>query len=36
MFEIAKRELTDRYAGQIFDLFWAVIHPIFFLKNLDI
>ena len=29
LFEMTKRELTDRYAGQIFGLFWAVIHPIF-------
>ena len=28
-FEMAKRELSDRYAGQAFGKLWAVIHPIF-------
>lgn len=26
--EMAKREITDRYQGQFFGLFWAVIHPL--------
>ena len=26
--EMAKREITDRYRGQFFGLFWAVIHPL--------
>lgn len=26
--EMAKREITDRYRGQLFGLFWAVIHPL--------
>jgi lipopolysaccharide transport system permease protein len=25
---MAKREITDRYQGQFFGLFWAVIHPL--------
>ena len=28
-FEMAKRELSDRYAGQAFGMLWAVIHPRF-------
>lgn len=28
-FEMAKRELSDRYAGQAFGMLWAVIHPVF-------
>ena len=28
-FEMAKRELSDRYAGQAFGMLWAVIHPMF-------
>jgi lipopolysaccharide transport system permease protein len=27
--EMAKRELSDRYAGQAFGLLWAIAHPIF-------
>lgn len=27
--EMARRELSDRYAGQVFGMFWAVIHPVF-------
>jgi len=27
--EMARRELTDRYAGQMFGLFWTVGHPLF-------
>ena len=26
--EMAKREITDRYQGQFFGLYWAVIHPL--------
>lgn len=26
--EMAKREITDRYAGQIFGIFWAIWHPL--------
>ena len=26
--EMAKREITDRYAGQIFGIFWAIGHPL--------
>ncbi|CAN1209709.1 Transport permease protein [Tumidithrix helvetica PCC 7403] len=26
--EMAKREITDRYRGQFFGLFWAVMHPL--------
>lgn len=28
-FEMARRELSDRYAGQAFGLLWAVAHPAF-------
>jgi lipopolysaccharide transport system permease protein len=28
-FEMARRELSDRYAGQAFGLSWAVAHPVF-------
>lgn len=28
-FEMAKRELSDRYAGQAFGLLWAIGHPMF-------
>lgn len=28
-FEMAKRELSDRYAGQEFGMLWAVMHPVF-------
>jgi lipopolysaccharide transport system permease protein len=27
--EMAKRELSDRYAGQAFGLLWAIAHPVF-------
>ena len=27
--EMTRRELTDRYAGQVFGLQWAVVHPVF-------
>jgi lipopolysaccharide transport system permease protein len=27
--EMARRELSDRYSGQVFGLTWAIIHPIF-------
>src|SRR6267142_1991542 len=26
--EMAKREVTDRYAGQVFGLAWAIGHPL--------
>lgn len=29
VWEMAKRELSDRYAGQVFGFLWAVTHPIF-------
>ncbi len=29
LIEMARREITDRYAGQILGVFWAVGHPIF-------
>lgn len=29
IFEMARRELTDRYAGQALGLLWAFLHPIF-------
>lgn len=28
-FEMARRELSDRYIGQAFGLFWAIGHPVF-------
>jgi lipopolysaccharide transport system permease protein len=28
-FEMARRELSDRYAGQAFGMLWALIHPVF-------
>ncbi len=28
-FEMARREISDRYAGQAFGIFWAVGHPVF-------
>lgn len=28
-FEMARREMSDRYAGQAFGMLWAVIHPLF-------
>ena len=30
--EMAKRELTDRYLGQVFGAFWLVGHPLIFLS----
>ena len=27
--EMARRELADRYAGQVLGLFWAIVHPLF-------
>jgi lipopolysaccharide transport system permease protein len=27
-FEMARREITDRYAGQLFGLFWTFFHPL--------
>ena len=27
-FEMARREITDRYAGQFFGLFWTFVHPL--------
>ncbi len=27
--EMAKREITERYSGQVFGLFWAIGHPLF-------
>lgn len=27
--EMAKREMTDRYSGQVFGVFWAIGHPLF-------
>jgi lipopolysaccharide transport system permease protein len=27
--EMAKRELSERYAGQAFGVFWAIAHPVF-------
>ena len=27
--EMAKRELSDRYAGQVFGMVWAIGHPVF-------
>jgi lipopolysaccharide transport system permease protein len=29
MFELAKRDVSDRYVGQAFGVFWAVLHPLF-------
>lgn len=29
MWEMTKRELADRYAGQAFGIFWAIGHPLF-------
>ncbi|WP_421954166.1 ABC transporter permease [Polaromonas sp.] len=29
MFELARRDVSDRYAGQALGLFWAVAHPLF-------
>ncbi|MGV8123583.1 MAG: ABC transporter permease [Candidatus Xenobiia bacterium LiM19] len=29
--EMAKREITDRYLGQIFGAFWALAHPLVFI-----
>lgn len=28
-FEMARREIADRYAGQAFGIFWAIGHPVF-------
>ena len=28
-FEMAKREISDRYVGQVFGVFWAIGHPVF-------
>ena len=28
MYEMAKREITDRYAGQVFGALWAIGHPL--------
>jgi lipopolysaccharide transport system permease protein len=27
-FEMARREITDRYAGQFFGIFWTFVHPL--------
>jgi len=27
IFELAKREISDRYLGQVFGLFWTLVHP---------
>ncbi len=27
-FEMARREITDRYAGQVFGVFWTFVHPL--------
>jgi lipopolysaccharide transport system permease protein len=27
-FEMARREITDRYAGQLFGIFWTFVHPL--------
>ena len=27
-FEMARREITDRYAGQLFGVFWTFVHPL--------
>ena len=29
MFELARRDISDRYVGQAFGVFWAVLHPLF-------
>ncbi len=29
MFELARRDISDRYAGQALGLFWAIAHPLF-------
>ncbi|MBI5353118.1 MAG: ABC transporter permease [Chloroflexi bacterium] len=28
IFELTRREITDRYAGQVFGIFWAIGHPL--------
>ena len=28
-FEMARRELTERYAGQALGMFWTIAHPLF-------
>ena len=28
-FEMARRELSERYSGQFFGIFWSILHPIF-------
>lgn len=30
--EMARRELSDRYAGQVLGLFWAIGHPVFLIS----
>ena len=27
-FEMARREITDRYTGQLFGIFWTFVHPL--------
>ena len=34
--EMAKRELSDRYAGQAFGLMWAIGHPAVSYTHLDV
>lgn len=29
IFEMARREISDRYSGQVFGMIWAVVHPAF-------
>lgn len=28
IFELTKREIFDRYAGQVFGIFWSLVHPL--------
>ncbi len=28
IFELTKREISDRYAGQVFGVFWSLVHPL--------
>jgi lipopolysaccharide transport system permease protein len=28
IFELTKREIFDRYAGQVFGVFWSIVHPL--------
>jgi lipopolysaccharide transport system permease protein len=30
--EMARRELTERYSGQMFGSFWAIVHPLFMIS----